>query len=51
MTHAQAVIVVITKVLQLPFEISGTAAGTPECNLIEQLSPFGSEYSLNERMR
>jgi hypothetical protein len=42
-----AVIVVITEVPQLPFEISGT----PEGNVIEQLSSHGSDRSLNERVR
>ena len=40
------VIVVLTEVLQLPFEISGT----PEGNVIQQLSTHGSYHSLNERV-
>ena len=42
-----AVIVVITEVLQLAFEISGT----PERNVVQQLSTYGSDHSLNERVR
>ena len=37
-------IVVITKVRQLPFEISGT----PERDVIQQLSPYSSNQSLDE---
>lgn len=42
-----AVIVVITEVLQLPLEISDT----PEGNLIQQLSPYGSDQPPDERVR
>jgi phosphoglycolate phosphatase-like HAD superfamily hydrolase len=42
-----AMIVVITEVPQLPFEISGT----PEGNVIQQLSTYGSDQPLDERVR
>jgi hypothetical protein len=42
-----AVIVVITEMPQLPLEISGT----PDGNVIQQLSTYGSDHSLNERVR
>ena len=42
-----AVIVVITEVPQLPLEISGTPAG----NVVQQLSTYGVDHSLNERVR
>jgi hypothetical protein len=41
------VIVVITEMPLLPFEISGTA----ERNVVQQLSTYGSDHSLNERVR
>jgi hypothetical protein len=41
-----AMIVVITEAPQLPFEISGT----PEGNVIQQLSTYSADQSLNERM-
>jgi hypothetical protein len=42
-----AVIVVITEVPQLPFEITGA----PEGNVIQQLSTYSADHSLDERMR
>ena len=42
-----SMVVVITEVLKLPFEISGT----PEGNVIQQLSTYSADHSLNERMR
>ena len=47
MTHHPAAIVVITEVLQLPLEISGT----PKGNLIQQLSTYCSDQPLDERVR
>ena len=40
-----AVIVVLTEELQLQFEIPGT----PKRDLIQQLSTYGTDQSLNER--
>lgn len=42
-----AVIVVVPEQAQLSFEI----AGTPEGNVIQQLSTYGSDQSLDERVR
>lgn len=42
-----AMIVVITEVPKLPFEISGT----PEGNAIQQLATYGSDQPLDERVR
>lgn len=42
-----AVIVAITEVPQLPLQISGI----PERNVVQQLSTYGSDHSLDERVR